>query len=66
MDKICKKIRRGYFSDEENDTFHMHIGGGIYISRSQRLQNIHIRQWYMENGEEKPSKTGVCMMIKQF
>ena len=20
----------------------------------------------MENGEEKPSKTGVCMMIKQF
>ena len=44
----------------------MHIGGGIYISRSRRLQHIHIRQWYMENGEEKPNKTGVCMMIKQF
>ena len=30
------------FFDEENDTFHMHIGGGIYISRSPRLQHIHI------------------------
>ena len=44
----------------------MHIGSSIYISRSPRLQYIHIRQWYMGNGEEKPSKTGVCMMIKQF
>ena len=42
----------------------MHIGGGIYISRSPRLQHIDIRQCYMENGEVKPSKTGVCMMIK--
>ena len=65
FDLIHKTGQDGHiFAEEENDTFHMHIGGGIYISRSPRLQHIHIRQWYMENGEE--SKTGVCMMIKQF
>ena len=64
--RFVKRADGHIFSDEENDTFHMHIGGGIYIPRSPRLQHIHIRQWYMENSEEKPSKTGVCMMIKQF
>ena len=61
-----KRTDRHIFSDEENDTFHMHKGGGIYISRSPRLQHIDIRQWYIENGEVKLSKTGVCMMNKQF
>ena len=42
------------------------IGGVIYVSRSPELQHIHIRQCYMENGAEKQSKTGVCMMFKQF
>ena len=64
--RFVKGTDRHIFFNEENDTFHMHIGGGIYISRSPRLQHIYICQWYMENGEEKPSKTGVCMMIKQF
>ena len=64
--RFVKRTDGHIFADEENDTFHMHIGGGIYISRSPRLQHIHIRQWYMENGEEKQSKTGVCMMIEQF
>ena len=53
--RFVKRTDGHIFSDEENYTFHMHVGDGIYISRSPRLQHIHIRQWYMENGEEKPS-----------
>ena len=45
--------RQTYFSDEENDTFHIHIGGVINISRSPGLLHIHIRQWYMKNGQKE-------------
>ncbi len=39
----------------------LHVSGPIFLSMKSPYTNINIRQWFMKDGEKRPTKRGVVL-----
>ncbi len=58
---LINDMREGLWVDE-----HLHINGSVFATVSSPYWTINIREWYEEDGSEKPSWKGINLSFNQW